>query len=196
MFNPTFVASSQREERLRRLFDAVENLPVPDGPVLPQLRSLLFGSRMAEIALTSETCRIPREVDCLWILDHLRIHGDLDDLRCFEALLIDAGFAKWVSRSHVVALLRAPVEGWKHPVLVLGQSYSRFLLEEMIEWVESLVGSESADDESSTLKLKSVRAKLEETRALEERAARRREVLRNGYRKANTARSRGYLGKL
>lgn len=183
MSSRMFVGANPRLERLRRLFDTVETLPVPDGPVVPQLRSLLFGSRMAEIALTSETCRIPREVDCLWILDHLRTQGDIDDLHCFEDLLIDAGYGKWVSRSQVMALLRAAPESWNHPALVLGRSYSRFRLAEMIEWVDELDGSESATEAAFLGKIQSVRGKLEKTQALEEKASRRRQVLRNGYRK-------------
>ncbi len=190
MSSQIFVGANPRLERLRRLFDTVEALPVPEGPVVPQLRSLLFGSRMAEIALTSETCRVPREGDCLWILDHLRTQGDIDDLHCFEDLLVDAGYGKWVSRSQVLALLRAEPESWNHPALVIGRSYSRFRLKEMLEWVDELEGAESSTEVAFLDKLQSVRTKLQKTLALEEKASRRREVLRNGYRKPPAGRSR------
>lgn len=159
-------------ENLQRLLEAARSAPLPTEALIRQIRSLVFGEELVDIAFPNMASP-PSEKTCQVFLKYLRDQGS-KALLDFEELLIQAGHSRWVSESQVLALVEE--RSWNHPVAVLGYSFSRAQLPELIHTVRGWIRSESngAADE-----LRPVLAKLVATQKLEDQARERQRVARS-----------------
>ncbi len=167
------IEASPTLESLQRLLEVARSAPVPNESLVRQIRSLVFGERLLAIAFP-DMASPPKKETCRAFLRYLR-EKDSKTLLDFEELLIQAGYSRWVSESHLEALLEA--QEWNHPVVILGYSFSRAQLPELIHIMSGWVRNRNHDDRQ---RCRRVLEKLLATQQLEDRARRRRQRARAG----------------
>lgn len=169
----TLREASPTLENLQRLLEAARGAPFQSESLVRQIRSLVFGERLLAIAFP-DMASPPEKEMCRAFLTYLR-EQDSKALLDFEELLIQAGYSRWVSESHLEALLEA--EDWNHPVVILGYSFSRAQLPELIHIVSGWIRTKNSEAKQ---RWRRVLEKLLATQQLEDRARRRRQRARAG----------------
>lgn len=161
---------------LARLTETIADSPLPSEKVFQQLRFLILGEPLCALLLPAGSWAPAQEETWKILQEHLRREVRPKSLLDIEDLLWSRGHGRWVLETQLAALLDAEEESWSHPVIVLGESYSRARLGELVELLRGQLesGLDPAELGASVLR------KLLKTDELELRARNRRDRMREG----------------